>query len=128
MLPVSVCRCMTTWLPRRRTSVKPCCSRIRHTSRPERTRSLPMPGFDPRYEYFGPQTTLDLYRVRALQEELDRFAKVGSGFLDGRPSTGDVKLGAQCRIDLAILLDDRRVHRRRHFRPLEVIRPTRSKG
>jgi hypothetical protein len=33
--------CITTWLPLRRTSEKPCAARILQTSRPEKTRSLP---------------------------------------------------------------------------------------
>ena len=34
-------RCMTTWLPRLRTSAKLCLDKIRQTSFPERTRNLP---------------------------------------------------------------------------------------
>lgn len=33
--------CIMRWLPRWRTAAKPLFSRIRHTSDPERTRSLP---------------------------------------------------------------------------------------
>ena len=32
--------CITTWLPRWRTAVKPCCPRIRHRSAPENTPQL----------------------------------------------------------------------------------------
>ncbi|MBI2219300.1 MAG: NAD(P)-binding domain-containing protein [Candidatus Rokubacteria bacterium] len=35
VVPSAVRRCITTWLPRRRTSTKPCHSRMRHTSRPD---------------------------------------------------------------------------------------------
>jgi hypothetical protein len=42
--------------------------RIRHTSRPDRTRSLPMLRFDPRYKYIGPKSTLDLLRIGTLKE------------------------------------------------------------
>lgn len=37
----SVLSCMIEWLPRWRTATNPCCSRIRQTSEPDRTRSLP---------------------------------------------------------------------------------------
>ena len=33
--------CRIRWLPCCRTAANPCCSRIRQTSEPERTRSLP---------------------------------------------------------------------------------------
>lgn len=53
MVPVSDRRCITTWLPRRRTSsVKPFFSRIWQTCRPERTRSLAMRSFESCNEYF----------------------------------------------------------------------------
>ena len=32
---------ITTWLPLLRTSTKPCFAKMAHTSRPDRTRSLP---------------------------------------------------------------------------------------
>jgi hypothetical protein len=40
MVAVMLRRCMTAWLPRRRTSVKPFYWRMRQTSAPERRRSL----------------------------------------------------------------------------------------
>ena len=50
--------CITTWLPRRRTSVNPCCCRMRHP-RPGRTRNLAMHSFEAGHEYFGMQAPLD---------------------------------------------------------------------
>ena len=41
MVVVSRVFCMIRWLPCWRTVTNPCCSRIRQTSEPERTRSLP---------------------------------------------------------------------------------------
>ena len=38
------------------------------TSRPDRTRSLPMLRFDPRHKDFGPKPTFELFRVGTLQE------------------------------------------------------------
>lgn len=39
--PSSFARCITMWLPRRRTSAKPCRSSMAQTSLPDKTRSLP---------------------------------------------------------------------------------------
>jgi len=55
--------------------------RIRQTSRPDRTRSLPMLRFDPRYKDIGPKPTLDLFWIGTLEEQLDCLSQVG-----GRPS------------------------------------------
>jgi hypothetical protein len=66
-----------------------------------------MLGFDPRHKDFGPKPALYLFGISTLQEQLDCFAKVGSGFFDRRPLAGDVKLGAQGRVDAPVLLDDR---------------------
>jgi hypothetical protein len=56
---------------------EPVLLKIRHTSRPDRTRSLPMLRFDPRHEDFGPQPALDLLRVGTFQEQLDSLPQVG---------------------------------------------------
>jgi hypothetical protein len=40
-VPSSVRFCIATWLPRWRTSTKPCLERMAQTSRPESLRSLP---------------------------------------------------------------------------------------
>ena len=57
-----------------------------------------MLSFDPRHKHFGSKPALYLFGISTLQEQLDCFAKVGSGFFDRRPLTGDVKLGAQGRV------------------------------
>ncbi len=41
MVPIDCFFCITIWLPRLRTSLNPCFSKIVHTSLPERIRSLP---------------------------------------------------------------------------------------
>src|SRR3990172_11363105 len=70
---------MTTWLNRRRISANPWPSRMRQTSRPERTRSLPMRDVEPGDEDLAPQALLDLGGVRAFEEKLHRFPEVGRG-------------------------------------------------
>jgi hypothetical protein len=51
--------CVTTWLPRRRTSKNPSASKILHTSRPDRTRSLPNQHLNLRHEHFAVQPACD---------------------------------------------------------------------
>lgn len=60
IVPDSARRCITMWLPRRRTSLKPWPPRISQTSRPDRTRSLATRRVEPRHEYFGVKPLLDL--------------------------------------------------------------------
>jgi hypothetical protein len=60
--------CMTTWLPRRRTSTKPLRARIVHTSRPESTRSLPTRDVQPGNVHFGMEAAVHLGRVGSLEE------------------------------------------------------------
>ncbi len=53
--------CITMWLPRRRTSTKPCLDKIAHTSLPERTRSLPNCYLNLGYKNLAMKTLLDLF-------------------------------------------------------------------
>src|SRR6266536_5823441 len=97
---------MTTWLPRRRTSRKPCCSRIWQTSRPERTRSLPTLRQELRYEDVSVPTFLHLFRIRRLQEEIDGFSQIVQSVFDGAALTCDIKLRAESDIDIVFLFND----------------------
>ena len=54
--------CMSLWLPRWRANTKSCCSRISHTSEPERTRSLPNRHLDLGYEYYSVKSPGNLGR------------------------------------------------------------------
>jgi hypothetical protein len=96
---------------------EPVLLKDRQTSRPDRTRSLPMSRFDPRYKDIGPKPTLDLVWIGTLEEQLDCLSQVGSRLFDRRPLTGHVQLGAQRRVQVSLLLDDRCVHRGRHSDP-----------
>jgi hypothetical protein len=64
----SVRFCITTWLPRRRTSANPWRERMMQTSRPERTRSLANLDLKPGYKQFGVPAPFDLRRVRRFKE------------------------------------------------------------
>src|SRR3990172_8614306 len=97
---------MTTWLHRRRTSANPWPSRMRQTSRPERTRSLPMRDVEPGDEDLAPQVLLDLGGVRAFEEKLHRFPEVGRGFFHGGALTRHVQLGAEGHVAVAVALHD----------------------
>jgi hypothetical protein len=63
--------CITMWLPRRRTSEKPCSARILQTSTPESIRSLPNLYLDPSDEHLAAQAALDLTRIGSFQKELE---------------------------------------------------------
>jgi len=61
MVPWESFFCMTIWLPRRRTSKKPCLERMEHTSLPERIRSLPKCHLDLGYENLAVKTLVNLF-------------------------------------------------------------------
>lgn len=60
IVPDSVRCCITMWLPRCRTSLKPWPQRIWQTSRPDRTRSLATRRFESRHEHLGVKPLRDL--------------------------------------------------------------------
>src|SRR5207249_3664533 len=108
-VPSSVRRCMTTWLPRRRTSVKPWDSSILQTSRPERRRSLAMLGFESRHVDFGVQAPFDFGGISTFQEQSNRLFQVSRSFLDRCTLAGHVELRAKSHVQIAFFFDDRRV-------------------
>jgi len=86
--------CMITWLPRRRTSVKPLRARIWQTSRPERTRNLPKRNLEPGNEDLGVQAPLNFGRVSRFEKQLNRFDQIAARTFDGITLAGDVQLRA----------------------------------
>src|SRR3989344_4895938 len=106
-VPASVLRCMTTWLPRRRTSTKPCLPRIRQTSRPDRTRSLATCRFEGGDQYLGVQALLDFSGIGGFQKQFHRFLQIGCCFLDGWSLAGDIQLRTQGNIEIAFALQNR---------------------
>jgi hypothetical protein len=51
--------------------------------------------FDPRHKDLGPKPALDLFRVRTLQEELDRLPEISRRLFNSRPLTGHRELIAR---------------------------------
>jgi|HubBroStandDraft_5_1064220.scaffolds.fasta_scaffold835695_2 hypothetical protein len=79
-----------------------------HTSRPERTRSLPNLYLESGDEHFSVPSALDLTFVGGFQEQFNRFLQILAGGFDSVALTGNVKLGAQSDIAIAFAFDNRR--------------------
>ena len=62
--------CISMWLPRRRTSAKPCLARIAQTSRPDNTRSLANRHLDVGHIDFIMKPTLNVVGRSCLVKEL----------------------------------------------------------
>src|SRR3712207_152787 len=75
---------------------------------PERTRSLDNGDVDVSYVNFWVESTLDLGGAGGLKEQLDSFSKILPRLLDGIALAGDVKLGAEGHIAIALALDQSR--------------------
>src|SRR5262245_30482829 len=106
---------MTMWLPRRRTSANPAASRILHTSRPERTRSLPNRYLDAGDEHFSMQAALDFARIRGFEKELQRFDQILLRRFNRLVLTCNIELRAQCHIPVVFPLNHgRQLVRRLH--------------
>src|SRR2546422_7804300 len=97
---------MTTWLPRRRTSVKPWDSSILQTSRPERRRSLAMLGFESRHVDFGVQAPFDFGGIRTFQEQSNRLLQVSRSFLHRCTLAGQFELPAKNPLQFPFFFDD----------------------
>ena len=63
-------------------SGKPFCSRMRQTSEPERTRSLPNRHLNLRHEDFAMEAPADFGRSRRFEEQCECLDEVGSRFFD----------------------------------------------
>src|SRR3990172_10542691 len=101
------------WLPRRRASRNPCCSSIRQTSRPERTRSLPIRRFELGHEDLLSPSLLNLLRVRGFEKQIHSFSQVIEGHFDRLALARDVELGTKGDVGIALSFDDRRKETRR---------------
>src|SRR5260370_25861469 len=96
---------MTTWLPRRRTSTKPCLARMLQTSRPERVRSLPNLHVERCDVELALEALPDLTLARRLEEEGDRLLDVVASLLDAVALAGNVEFGAQGNVAVPFAVD-----------------------
>lgn len=87
--------CITTWLPRRRVSTKPCLARIAHTSRPERTAVLTNRDLHLRDVHLFFQPLPDFLAGSGLKKEFEGLAKVVARFFDRGSLAGDVQFRTQ---------------------------------
>jgi hypothetical protein len=79
-----------------------------HTSRPERTRSLPNLDLKPRYKYFGVPPSFDLCWIRRLEEELDRLLQIRASAFDGIALARYIEFGTEPYVSIALAFNDRR--------------------
>ena len=84
-------RCIIRWLPRWRTETNPFCSSIRHTSEPDRTRSLPNRNLNLRYKDFAVKSTGNLGFVGRLEKQRQRFDEVCARLFNRRALAGDIE-------------------------------------
>jgi len=98
---------MIRWLPRWRTIANPFCSRIRQTSEPERTRSLPNRHLNLSHEDFVVKAPRDFGRVGRFEEQRERLDEVGSRFFNRRTLARNIELRAQRHKSVLLTLDDR---------------------
>ena len=106
-VPVPSSFCMTMWLPRLLTSTKPFEARIRQTSRPERTRSLPNRDLYMGHVDLVAPAPLDFLGGRRLEEERDRFLEVAPSLGYGVSLAGNIHFRTQCHVPIAFPFDDR---------------------
>src|SRR5690242_11127026 len=88
-------RCIRMWLPRRQTSTNPCNARIRQTSRPDITRSLPNCDLNLSYKHILLESPVDLVGRRAFKKQFEGFAKIFAGLLNRISLAGDIEFRAE---------------------------------
>jgi hypothetical protein len=71
------------WLPRHRTSENPFRARIAHTSRPDKTRSLPNLDLDLSYKKLCAASACHLAWVGRFEKQGNSFVQIADGFFDG---------------------------------------------
>src|SRR5271156_486030 len=98
--------CITTWLPRCRTSRNPCSARMAHTSRPESTRSLPNLDLKTRHEYFRVLPSLDLGRIRCLEKQLDSFQQICPSRFNSVALARNIEFRTKSNVSASFTLND----------------------
>lgn len=95
------------WLERCRAKIIPLSSKIRQTSRPEMTRSLPNGNLQSRDQNLAVQLPLNLDRIGRFKEILERLDEIRACRLDRIPLARDVKFGTEGDLDRSLTPDDR---------------------
>ncbi len=104
----SMRRCMIAWLPRRRTSLKPCRARIAQTSRPDRTRSLANDRLNARHVKLIRVAARQLLLRRRFQEARYGLLQIGARLSHRPPLAGRAQLGAERHVPIILTPNDRR--------------------
>src|SRR5271157_3205066 len=100
--------CITTWLPLLRTSTKPCFAKMAHTSRPDRTRSLPNGYLDLCHKQIAMQPLLDLVVRGRLEKQLQGFFEILPRLLHRITLTGNIKFGAERHVSVTFPFNNSR--------------------
>jgi hypothetical protein len=98
---------MIRWLPCWRTAANPCCSRIRQTSEPERTRSLLNRHLNLSHENLVVKAPDDFGRGGRFEEQRERFNEVDSRFFNRRTLARDIEFRAQRHKPVILTFDNR---------------------
>src|ERR1039457_3527149 len=99
---------MTMWLPRLRTSTKPCRATIAQTSLPERTRSLPSGNLHLSDVYVAMEALFHFLGRCAFEKQLQRLPQIVPGLFNTVPLAGNIQLRTQRHIAIAFRFDNRR--------------------
>ena len=94
------------WLPRRLTSVNPLAARMRHTSRPDRTRSLADRALDLGHIDFATQTAVDFVSGGGLEKQGEGLGKIVARLDHRLPLARDIYLRADSHIAITLAFDD----------------------
>src|SRR5947209_1843553 len=98
--------CIIRWLPRWRIATNPFPSRIRQTSSPERTRTLPNRNLNLRHENLTAETAGNFGWVGGLEEQRKCFYQIRSGLFYRGALAGDVEFRAESHKSLVFAFDD----------------------
>jgi len=84
----------TETLPLCLTAMNPCCSRMRHNSSPERTRSLPNRDLNLSHKHLAMHAARDLLVIRYFEKQGQSLNQVGSRFFNGGALASDIHFRA----------------------------------
>src|ERR1035438_998397 len=97
---------MTRWLPLWRTATNPFCSRIRQTSEPERTRSLPNGHLNLSYEDLVVRASCDFGWGGRFEKQRERLDQVGSRLFNRCTLARNIEFRAQRHETVVLTFDN----------------------